>query len=221
MAVCVLFLGSLIYFSNQNRIDVSKIDPGTIQDASEKSGNVPDHVFGKTDSKVLLIEYGDFQCPGCGSAHPNVKKVTEKYKEQMAFVFRNFPITSKHPNARAAAAAAEAAGLQGKYWEMHDKIFENQNSWGTLGATERTTFFINYANEFGLNTDTFRTDMASDKVNQKISFDQALGKKAGAEATPTFLLNGKKLGDDIWSNEEKFEQTIVDALKAEGISLPQ
>lgn len=218
-AICVLVLGSLVYFSNRNRIDVSDVDPNAIQAASAKSGEIADHVFGKSDSKVILIEYGDFQCPGCGSAHPTVKKLTEKYKDQLAFVFRNFPITSKHPNARAAAAAAEAAGKQGKYWEMHNKIFENQNSWGNLGATERTKFFTDYAQELGLNTDTFTVDLAGDMVNQKISFDQAVGKKAGADATPTFILDGKKLNDE-WANEAQFEEVIVNALKAKGITLP-
>ena len=218
-AACVLVLGSLIYFSNTNRIDVSKVDTNAIQQASESSGNIADHVFGKADSKVVLVEYGDFQCPGCGSAHPTVKKLSEKYKEQMAFVFRNFPITSKHPNARAAAAAVEAAGLQNKYWEMHDKIFESQNTWGSLGAKERTKFFTDYAAELGLDATKFAADLASDSVNKKISFDQALGKKAKADATPTFLLNGKKL-DNEWSDEAKFEELIVNALKAEGVALP-
>lgn len=219
-AVCVLILGGLIYFSNASRIDVSAIDTNTIQAANEKSGNIADHVFGKADSKVRLIEYGDFQCPGCGSAHPTVKKLSEKYQDQMAFVFRNFPITSKHPNARAASAAVEAAGLQDKYWEMHDKVFESQTTWGNLGAKERTKFFADYAGELGLDATKFASDLAGEPVNKKISFDQALGKKAGADATPTFLLNGKKL-DTEWTNEEKFEELIVNALKAEGIALPE
>lgn len=219
-AACVLILGSLIYFSNTNRIDVSSVDTNTIQGVSEKSGDIADHAYGKVDSKVVLIEYGDFQCPGCGNAHPIVKKLTEKYKNQMVFVFRNFPITSKHPNARAAAAAAEAAGLQEKYWDMHNKIFESQNTWGNLGANERTKFFVDYAGELGLDKDRFTTDLTSSKVNQKISFDQAVGKKAGAEATPTFLLNGKKVEDTTWSNADAFETAIINALKAEGISLP-
>lgn len=219
-AACVLILGSLIYFSNSNRIDVGSIDTNKVQGATEKSGDIADHVYGKADSKVMLIEYGDFQCPGCGSAHPNVKKLAEKYKDQMAFVFRNFPITSKHPNARAAAAAAEAAGLQDKYWDMHNKIFESQNIWGNLGANDRTKFFVDYAGELGLDKDRFTTDLTGNKVNQKISFDQAVGKKAGAEATPTFLLNGKKVEDTTWSNVDAFEVAIVNALKVEGIPLP-
>lgn len=220
-AICVLFLGSLIYFSNRNRIDVSEIDTNTIQPALDKSGNIADHVYGKADSKVVLIEYGDFQCPGCGGVHPTVKKLTEKYKDQLALVFRNFPITSKHPNARAASASAEAAGLQGKYWEMHNKLFEGQDSWTNLDANKRTDFFAGYATDLGLTVDAFKTDVTDNRVSQKISFDQAVGKKAGVEATPTFFLNGKKLGDAEWKNEQKFEETIVNALKEAGVALPE
>lgn len=220
-AICVVVLGGLIYLSNSNRVDVSGVDVNAIQPATEKSGNIADHVFGKADSKVVLIEYGDFQCPGCGNAHPTVKELTEKYKDQVAFVFRNFPITSKHPNAKAAAAAVEAAGLQGKYWEMHNRVFESQNSWGNLDASQRGGFFEDYASELGLDMDKFKTDYAGQEINQKISFDQAVGKKAGTEATPTFQLNGQKLGDDTWSSKENFEKALTDAMKQAGIEVPQ
>lgn len=218
--ICIVVLGGLIYLSGKNRIDVGNVDTNTVLSASETSGNIGDHVFGKADSKVVLIEYGDFQCPGCGGAHPTVKKLTEKYEEQIAFVFRNFPIASKHPNARAAAAAAEAAGLQGKYWEMHNMIFESQAAWESLGANERGNFFVGYAKELKLDKARFKTDMESAGVSQKINFDQAVGKKAGAEATPTFILNGKKLDNNTWGNEESFEKAIVEQLKARDIDLP-
>lgn len=218
--ICVLVLGSLIYFSSKNRVDVSKIDPMTIQQPADASGTIGDHVYDKSDSKVVLIEYGDFQCPGCGSAHPTVKELSEKYKGQLTFVFRNFPITNIHPNARVAAAAAEAAGLQGKYWEMHDRIYENQSSWSNLSSKDRTNFFVNYATELGLDAEKFTQDIASEAISKKISFDQALGKKAGADATPTFFLNGKKLANE-WNDKEKFEALLVETMKAEGIALPQ
>ena len=219
-AICVVVLGGLIYISSSNRLDVSNIDPNSIQAASEKSGNIADHVFGKTDSKVVLIEYGDFQCPGCGGAHPTVKMLTEKYKDQIAFVFRNFPIASKHPNARAAAAAVEAAGLQGKYWEMHNQVFENQSSWQNLSSNERGAFFVEYAKGLQLDEAKFKADMESEAVGKKINFDQAIGKKAGAEATPTFLLNGKKLSDNDWKTDQAFEEALKNEMKAQGITLP-
>ncbi len=223
-SICVILLGGLVYVSSKDKLDVNGVDVNAIQTGSEQSGGIADQVLGKADSKVVFIEYGDFQCPGCGGAHPTVKKITEKYQGQIAFVFRNFPLAAKHPNARAAAAAAEAAGLQGKYWEMHNKLYENQSSWQSLSANERTNFFVGYANDLKLNVETFKTDIASTKVNQKISFDQAVGKKAKVDATPTFYLNGEKPTSIFNANggvdEEKLDAAIVEALKSKGIELP-
>lgn len=222
--VCVVLLGGLIIFSLKDRVDVSKVDTNMVLAASKESGNIADHVYGKADSKVLFVEYGDFQCPGCGGAHPTVKKVLAKYKDTVAFVFRNFPLVTKHPNARAAAAAAEAAGLQGKYWDMHNKLFENQAAWESLAPNDRTNFFAEYAADLGLKVDKFKADMASDGVNQKISFDQALGKKVKVDATPTFFLNGQK-SPDIYNDqggvdEDKLDAALTRALKDAGITVP-
>src|SRR6478735_792882 len=93
-AACVVLFGGLIIWSSSDNIDVSNVDANKIQPASENSGNIGDHVFGKKDSKVILFEYGDFQCPGCGAAYPTLKAVSEKYEKQLAFVFRNFPLTT-------------------------------------------------------------------------------------------------------------------------------
>lgn len=223
--VCVALLAGLVYFSSKDRIDVSGVDFNKIQTGSEQSGGIADQVFGKADSKVMFVEYGDFQCPGCGAAYQTVKDVTEKYKDQIAFVFRNFPLAaSAHPNARAAAAAAEAAGLQGKYWQMHDMLYENQSAWQGLGAKERTDFFAGYAKDLDLNVDTFKTDMTSPKVNKKISFDIEVGKKAKVDATPTFYLDGQK-SPAIYSeqggvDQEKLDAAIVTELKKNNIALP-
>ncbi len=218
--ICVVLLGGLVLLSSKDKIDVSNVDVKKIQTASVQSGDIADQVFGKSDSKVIFIEYGDFQCPGCGGAYPIVKSVTEKYQGQVAFVFRNFPLVTLHPNARAAAAAAEAAGLQGKYWDMHNKLYENQNAWENLSPSDRTDFFVGYAKALNLNTDTFKTDMA----NQKISFDQAVGKKAEVNATPTFFLDGGKL-TDIYDDkgavdEGKLDAAFATALKKYGVELP-
>lgn len=192
-AVVVLGLGGLVVFSRISNpsIDVSNVDTNTILAASEQSGNIADRVYGNPDAKVVLVEYGDFQCPSCGGAHPGLKAIYEEFEGDMAFVFRNFPLTTIHPNARVAAAAAEAAGLQGKYWEMHDRIFESQSEWQSLTGNERTGRFVAYANGLGLDADKFTQDLASAEVNKKISFDQALGGKIGVTSTPTFYLNGE------------------------------
>lgn len=201
-------------------IDVSAVDPAVIQSASDANGQIADHVFGKADSKVILMEYGDFQCPGCGSAHPRIKAITEQYQNELAFVYRNFPLTSIHPNAKAAAAAAEGAGLQGKYWEMHDIVFENQRNWESQSGNARTDIFIGYARDLGLDITKFSADLNAESINQKISFDQAIAKKVGVESTPTFYLNGVLLGSDIWGDDAKLKAAIDTELTKAGVPLP-
>lgn len=213
VAVCVAVLGGLIILQHSNQLDVSGIDETRIIAANDKNGNIGDHVFGTTTGKAIMIEYGDFQCPACKSAYPNVKEMTEKYKDKLTFIFRNLPLTSLHPNARAGAAAAEAAGLQGKYWEMHNMLYEQQDDWSSATAEKRTSYFEGYAQTMGIkDTAAFKSDMDSKRVASKINFDLALAKKIGASATPTILLNGKKIESDIWGDKDKFESEIKKAL---------
>ncbi len=219
-AVCIVLLGALIYLSGKDKVDVSNIDLNKIQPAATQSGNIADHVFGKADSKVILVEYGDYQCPGCGNLYPTLKSVTDKYQGQIAFVFRNFPLTTLHANALAAAAAVEAAGLQGKYWEMHDALYTSQSAWENLSSSDRTDYFVNDAKNLGLNATTFQNDMASSKVTQKINFDIAMGKKAQINGTPSLFLDGKAVDQSIWSEAAKLDDAIAQALKANNIPLP-
>ena len=194
-AVIVLVLGGLVIYSRISNpsIDVSNLNTNNVIAASAQNGQIADHVFGKADSKVVFIEYGDFQCPSCGGAYAQVKAATEQYQDKVAFIFRNFPLTTIHPNARVASAAAEAAGLQGKYWEMHDLLYQSQSAWENLTGNQRTAEFVGYAGQISLDEAKFKTDLASSLVNKKISFDQAIGKKIGVDATPTFYLNGTQL----------------------------
>lgn len=219
IVVCLVIFGGLIFSSRSKKIDVSKVDGNKVLTASQDSGNIGDHTFGKTDSKVVLVEYGDFQCPYCGRAFAGIKKVTEEYKDKIAFVFRNNPLPSLHPNAKSAAAAAEAAGLQGKYWEMHDELYTKQDAWSNLGTDERTKAFVDYAKTIGVkDLDKFKTDMAAEGVNAKINYDLSLGQKAGVTGTPSFFLNGEKISDDIADSVingdgTKFREAIDKELK--------
>lgn len=220
-SICVVVLVGLVVVSNKNRVNVDHVDKNAIQTASQQSGNIADHVVGKADSKVILMEYGDFQCPGCGKAYPIIKATAEKYKDQVAFVFRNLPLSSLHPNALAAAAAAEAAGLQGKYWEMHDVLYGAQSEWEQLSTSTRLDHFASYAKDLGLDVDKFKTDFASRNVNAKIAFDQAVFAKTGLEkATPTIVLNGKQVAQDTWNDQAKLDAAVADAMKANGLTLP-
>jgi protein-disulfide isomerase len=219
--ITIGIISALVIFSGGKKVDISKVDPNAVQTANSQNGNIADHVFGKVGSKVTLIEYGDFQCPPCASAHPVVKSITNQYKDQLQFVFRNFPITEAHPNAKAASGTAEAAGLQGKYWEMNDKIYSTQTDWSDLSITERSKFFENLANELGLDIKKFNADLQATAINEKINFDLGLGKKAGVEATPTFYLDGKKLDTAAYGTEVKFKESINAELEKAGIPLPQ
>ena len=219
--VTVGILTSLVIFSSSSKIKVDTIDTNTIQIASSQNGNIADHVFGKKDSKVILIEYGDYQCPPCGSMHPSIKSISEQYKDKILFIFRNFPIPSLHPNARAAAATVEAAGLQGKYWEMHNNVFETQNSWSNLNGNERTKFFESLAEKLGLDITKYNNNLADTFIGKKIDFDYALGKKADVNATPTFFLNGEKLDPSDYGDAKKLKDTINIELKKASISLPK
>lgn len=212
-AVAVLLLAGLVVWTRVTNppIDLSGVNNNSIIAASEQNGSIADHATGSTENKILFVEYGDYQCPSCGSAFPHLNTIMEEYGKDITFVFRNFPLTSIHPNARAAAGVAEAAGLQGKYWEMHDMLYENQNDWNSLDAKRRTDIFNGYANTLGLNLDTFKADLTKSEINKKISFDMALGKKESVSATPTFFLNGEKLDDETSSG---IVQGNLDKVKA-------
>lgn len=214
-------LATLVAFSDSSKIDASKIDANAVQVASEDNGNIADHVFGKVGSKVTLIEYGDYQCPGCGSINPSIEAVIHQYQDQIQFVFRNFPLTTSHPNAKAAAAAVEAAGLQGNYWEMHTKVYASQYDWENLAGPERTDFFAQSATSLGLDGNKFKTDMASTAVDSKISFDRTLGIKANVDSTPSFHLNGTKLDSKVWGEMSKLKEAINTELTKAGIALPK
>ena len=212
-------VGGLIYMSPKSTIDVDdigKAGSGKILAGEERNGNIGDHVFGNKDAKVILVEYGDFQCnPGCKTFHENITPILqdETYKSKIAFVYRNWPISSIHPNANAAAASAEAAGLQDKYWEMWDALFTNQAEWSAASAADRNGFFEKYATAVGVKLEKFRTDYASEAVSKKVKFDQALGKVAGVTGTPTLFINGKQVDGGKINSTEGMKTQIDEALK--------
>ncbi len=150
-----------------------------------------DWLRGNKDAKTILVEYGDFQCPACGAFYPLVKQLEGEYKDKLLFVFRHFPLKQIHANADLAARAAQAAGQQGKFWEMHDMIFENQNVWSNQSKAQ--DIFVSYAQKIGLEIEHFKKDLDSQEVKTAIDVDYKSGLQSGVDATPTFFLNGKKV----------------------------
>ena len=149
------------------------------------------HKITSGSGTVTLVEFSDFQCPACGAYYAPVKQLVNDFKSDIVFVYRNFPLTNTHKNAQPAARAAEAAGLQGKYWEMHDMLFETQNDWSSSDSAQ--DIFVGYAKSLGLNVDQFTKDIDSDTVKNKIQSDVNDAGTLGISGTPTFFLNGVKL----------------------------
>lgn len=207
--IVVAIIGGIIFLDKQNETTFKGDAAKVITE-----GPIADHVYGSADQRVVLIEYGDFQCPACGRMYPVIKQLKEKYKQQLTFVFRNMPLTNSHPNALAAATVAEAAGLQGKYYEMHDKLFEAQQAWSGASIAERTAVFEGYASELGLNIDNYRKDLSQNSVSAKIARDRATSRTFNANQTPTFVLDGQKIDETLSTDPEAFVKKIEDALKA-------
>lgn len=145
---------------------------------------------GNKDAKVTLVEYSDFQCPACGFFYGIVKQLEQERGDQVRLVYRHFPL-QQHQYARTMAIAAEAAGLQGKFWEMHDMLFEKQDEWSKSNDVQE--LLKGYASAIGLDTGKFATDLQSQELSDKVAQSVAEGNKQGIRATPTFYLNGKQV----------------------------
>ena len=148
-----------------------------------------DQSTGNPSSPIVLVEFGDYQCPHCGYAFPLVKKLLKERGEDFLFVFRNFPLQEVHPAAFMAATAAEAAGKQGRFWEMHDMIFENQKH---LHGNS----FLNFSNQLGLDAIQFAEDLEDQSIKMKVESDFESGIRSGVNGTPTFFINGEILRYD-------------------------
>lgn len=144
-----------------------------------------DHAQGNLDADLVIVEYGDYQCPYCGAAYPVLKELMKEFGSQIKFVFRNFPLSEMHQYARPAALAAEAANLQGKFWEMHDAIYENQQDLNE-------NFLVKLAEQLKLNIPQFEKDRGSTELANKVDADFESGIVSGVNGTPSFFINGNK-----------------------------
>jgi protein-disulfide isomerase len=144
-----------------------------------------DHVQGLANAPVTLVEYGDYECPYTGRAYPIVKEIQQILGGQVRFVFRNFPLEEIHPHAEGAAEAAEAAGAQKMFWEMHDRLFEHQRALDVAHLTE-------YARQLGLDQARFESDLAEHRHEARVREDILSGVHSGVQGTPTFYINGRR-----------------------------
>lgn len=158
---------------------------------SADPGAQPPHAIGPESAPAVLEEFGDFECPPCGLLHPVLKTMEKEFGPRLRVVFREFPLVPTHPHALAAARSAEAAGLQGKFWEMHDLLFENQRTWHEQFDARPT--FEGFAQKLGLDMERFRRDVSSQVVEQRIFLDGKRAHGLGVKGTPTVFLNGREV----------------------------
>jgi protein-disulfide isomerase len=181
--------------------------------ALQVKGADPPHVRGNANAAVTLEEFGDFQCPSCGAYYPELKKIEAEFGDNLRVIFREYPLVPTHEHALLAAQAAEAAGLQGKFWEMHDKLYENQTTWTT--AKDLVPIFVDYGKQMGLDTDRFMRDLNGEAVAARIFQDGKRVHALGLSGTPSFFVNGKEAKDEQWK-PEGLRAVIREALKAAG-----
>lgn len=200
VAIVVVMVGGFMLFGGSS----SSSTTGTKVDAA-KLTNADAQTIGT--GKVQVVEFGDYQCPACGAAHPALKQLVDQNSNDITFVFRDFPL-QMHPNAKPAAYAANAAAVQGKFWEMHNKLYENQKEWVDL--PDPTDVFVGYAQGLGLDVDKFKASLKDDAIVAKVQRGIDDGTAINVAATPTVYINGVQYTGAFTYDELK---AAVDAAK--------
>jgi protein-disulfide isomerase len=188
--VAVAAAGGIALYLSRQGPTAQATDQITPSNAQSGGGRIR----GAADAPVTLVEYGDYQCPTCGHYHPIIMELLSRYQGKLKLEYHHFPLISIHPHAMGAALAAEAAGDQGKFWEMHDLLFENQRQWGAnpqAEAINAEAIFVQFALQLGLDANRFMQSMRSPEVRDRIIADVQRGNSIVKEGTPTFLINGQ------------------------------
>lgn len=210
IALVVLLIVSFVISQKSKKIDPAIINSVAVTEPTA-------HVKGNLESELTLIEYSDFQCPACKNAAPQIQSLVDQHGESFQLEYRHFPLRSIHPNAQIGAQAAEAAGMQGKFWEMHDMLFDKQSEWSESFNPKR--FFAEYATELGISPERLLYDLESDTVKSIVNaqFDEA--SELGLPGTPSFVLNGEQIDintfvteylDPIFVSEDVTEENPIE-----------
>jgi protein-disulfide isomerase len=204
--VIAVLIGGLWLLINAANAPLTPPPPAEIQNVPPVSKT--DFIRGNPNAKITLIEYADFQCPACAAMHSTIKQLEGDFKDNLRLIYRFFPLTNAHQNAMISAQAAYAASLQGKFWEMHDIIYENQDGWSD--STQPKTIFTDYAKKIGLNLNKFNSDIDSDSTKKFVTDEQNKGLDLGINGTPTLFLNGKEIQNP--ATYEDFKKLIQDEI---------
>lgn len=182
-AVLVVAVGALFFLKSKPNAPASAVLTGV-------PGAEPPHVRGGANAQVTLEEFGDYQCPPCGLLYPELAKIEHDYGDRLRLVFRQFPLPTTHPYAMMAAHAAEAAGMQNRFWEMHDQLYKNQKSWSR--APDPRAVIKGYAQELGLDVDRFTRDMDGPDADARVVADHTRAMSLNVKGTPTLFINGRE-----------------------------
>lgn len=201
--ICAVLVGAVasLWYFNRSVVQTPRLTTtGTNPTSEAKLGAEPAHTLGDPNAAVMLEEFADFECPPCASLHPVLKVMKQEFGPKLVIVFRQFPIAARHQHALSAARAAEAAASQGKFWEMHDLLYENQKTWHEAKDVE--PIFEEYASRIGLQVDRFKADLADQALQRRIILDRERGAWIGVNSTPTVFLNGREVPPDSLTTEK-------------------
>jgi protein-disulfide isomerase len=204
VALATFGSGAMLYRTKHQQLQAIPEDKAL----SANSGSGSPHIRGNPNAQVTLEEFGDFQCPPCGSFAAFAEELLKEYDSRLRIVFRHFPLAA-HEHAREASLAAEAAGLQGHFWEMYDVLYREQAAWSKAPNTRE--LFESYAGTIGLNVDQFKKDMDGEQAKVRIDSDQARAESLGINVTPTIYINGQPV-DPKDKNPEGVRAAINAAL---------
>jgi Na+:H+ antiporter, NhaA family len=185
VAVVTLAIGMVLYRARRAPVSATPKELTSAADATDAG-----HVLGPAEAPVTLEEFGDYQCPPCGRIASAISQIQHDYRPRLRIIFRNFPFAI-HPHAQEAALAAEAAALQGRFWEMHDLLYREQTGWSS--AADARVLFERYAGMIGLDVERFRRDMDGEKVKARVAADQRRGSSLGVTSTPSIFINNEPL----------------------------
>lgn len=209
LVIAVVIIGSLLALMFSGGSNPDNGDNGRPQAGRLPEVGADEWYKGNPDADVMLVEYSDFQCPACKSRLPSVESIVREFNDHIRFTYRHFPLRSIHANAQLSAQAAEAAGFQGQFWEMHDELFETQEEWSNMSNGNAEEFYIGLAENLGLDVEKFEEDMNSSSTERQVNQDYSGGLAAGVNSTPSFFLNGEYINP---RTQEEFRQLIRDAI---------
>lgn len=207
IVIGLLILAGLSYGGYRLVRWINAPQPEIAQAEIEVAGD--EWIKGNPQASVTLVEYSDFQCPACKNFSPLVRRLSDEFSDDVRVVYRQLPLISIHRNAFDAAKASEAAGRQGKFWEMHDKLFENQDKWESDSSPEDK--FEEYAKELGLDLDRYKADYDSDEVKDDVNSDVSTANRLGLSSTPSFILDGRKIENP--RSYDDFKSLIEDEIR--------